>query len=860
MSRSCVCELAGNREVRYAGDLTESIAFVFESPGAEELRRGEPVVGPAGQRWMKVIGDFGFVRTNGMIINASRCRLDKKRLTDKQIRQIIASCRDHVVTALDSLKPKVIVAYGGIASHCILRTPISGVMKRRGTWQWSEEFDCYVLHTMHPSATLRNEATLPLLMQDMSLLKEFVDNDYKFREPEEKEYYETSSIQEVLDQTNIQVSIDTETQGLAWDHPDFICISYSVSDAYARAYNVILWEEIPLTEVATPRACDKQIIWPRDGADHMVYLRKADDFEFKMEQLEELCGREDIKKYCMTNYDKHVLESMDIEIKGYAMDIGIAAHVLDSELYLNARLEFLEQQLSDIDSRYNSFFADTFRKEDMLWSLRKDRDAFNFYSCADADGTRRVAKNIRERLLEDTRSANYYVHLVHPVTTQVLYGIEKNGMYIDSPALPRVEADLTRELISLEGEAIQMIPGPVRVMEEHINRLDVEEGRWPLNRRRLIADTLFSDAGFGLTPLSFTAKTQEPQVSKDILRRIMSSAPARVRDFIEKKFERDALHTVLTRYLNNIQEYLCHDSRVRPSMSITFTSSGRVGARQPNTMNIPVRGRQAEIVQALFVAPPGKGLLHIDINQSELRWIAHESRDPRMVEAYQNDEDLHEVTAKGMLAIIGVDYDSLAPDDKKAARQNAKPANFGLSYLMGLQGYIDYAMDSYGIRLRRNQAAQNRTGWFNLYSGISPWHDECRQRMYRDGCIRSAFGRVRHLPNLYAQEEWKQKEAERIGVNFIIQNPSSDMVLLSASQMYDEGFIDRPEIMLINFGHDSLTFEVGGNDGYIAELATEVIDRVTNVDTSAFGFRLSVPMKADAEVGGSLATLEEVSL
>ena len=838
MSKNCDCLCRGQQEVRYEGNTNADIAFVFESPGHTELREKRPVVGDAGQRWEATINDFGFRREEFFIANAARCMIDKDQFSDKEIKSIVQSCSKALKPCLHHVQPKVIVAAGGIAQYAVLGLPITGVLKRRGEWRWSEEFNCQVLLTVHPSYTLRNESYLPRFRSDVKALRQFADNGFEFQEFQTEGYKEVDSIAFLLEKKKISVGIDTETQGRNWADPNSIVISYQVSSASGEGYTIFLHEETETEQEADfTLQCDRG----------PVFVKRASDFDRKIAELGELLSRSDIKKYMMTNFDVHRFHNLGLtDIKSYVLEVQAAAHVLDSVLYLNGRLQLLEEQFTDMDASYNAAFDTTFEKSDMLASLRQDRQAFIAYGSADADGTLRVGKSIRKQLLKSSASANYYVNLIHPVTTTVLFSLERNGLLIDTAALPQVSEEVKKSTKEVEQECLKLVP-------EHVFKKYKENPS--LNRRRFIADILFTKEGFGLEPLGRTAKTKEPKTDQDTLKRFQSSANKKVRNFIRLKLKRDDLHTTHSRYLKNLPQHIFSDNRVHPSYSIPFTSSGRVGARNPNSMNWPKRTESASLVRRLIIASPGKALLNIDASQAELRWVAHVAQDPRMLEAYRNGEDLHLITAK---AISGKDFSTLPPEEIAMLRYKAKPGNFGLIYGMSPYGYKEYALDEYGIHLSSAQAKLDVAKWFDLYRGVQQWHEQTTRQMYSQGWIRHALGRIRYLPELFSPDRIAREKAERIGINFQIQGPSSDTVLLTAKQMYDAGFIDRKEIKLVLFVHDNLMFEVDENK--VEELAREAIGFFENVDLSQFGVDFSVLFKADAEAGLNYAELKELSL
>ncbi|NJK54262.1 MAG: hypothetical protein HC936_18525 [Leptolyngbyaceae cyanobacterium SU_3_3] len=85
----------------------------------------------------------------------------------------------------------------------------------------------------------------------------------------------------------------------------------------------------------------------------------------------------------------------------------------------------------------------------------------------------------------------------------------------------------------------------------------------------------------------------------------------------------------------------------------------------------------------------GYRLVVADYSQIELRAAAERSGDRRMIEAYQNDEDLHRLTA----ALIA---DKSLDQVEKSERQAAKAINFGLIYAMGAKA--EYAYNNFHCR------------------------------------------------------------------------------------------------------------------------------------------------------------------
>src|ERR1700739_5135169 len=92
--------------------------FVGEAPGADEDMQGEPFVGRAGELLTRIIETMGFKRSDVYIANVLKCRPDmpkgssgNRQPTPAEMQTCLSSLRHQI----DIIKPKVMVALGGVA-------------------------------------------------------------------------------------------------------------------------------------------------------------------------------------------------------------------------------------------------------------------------------------------------------------------------------------------------------------------------------------------------------------------------------------------------------------------------------------------------------------------------------------------------------------------------------------------------------------------------------------------------------------------------------------------------------------------------------------------------------------------------
>ena len=99
-------------------------------------------------------------------------------------------------------------------------------------------------------------------------------------------------------------------------------------------------------------------------------------------------------------------------------------------------------------------------------------------------------------------------------------------------------------------------------------------------------------------------------------------------------------------------------------------------------------------------------------------------------------------------------------------------------------------------------------------------------------------------------------EAIRLAVNLQIQGPSSDLTLLGGWAVINDENFSLKEARPIIFIHDAFVFEV--DDDKIEKYAKIIKRRMESVDTSDFGFELTVPFKVEMKVGKNLSEMKDL--
>jgi DNA polymerase I-like protein with 3'-5' exonuclease and polymerase domains len=200
-----------------------------------------------------------------------------------------------------------------------------------------------------------------------------------------------------------------------------------------------------------------------------------------------------------------------------------------------------------------------------------------------------------------------------------------------------------------------------------------------------------------------------------------------------------------------------------------------------------------------IIAPPGSYLLTYDYSQIELRVLAGESQEPALLEAFNEDRDVHTLTAAMMLGKRPEDI------DKKTERPIGKTMNFALLYGMGAKSLAErlgYTMD---------KAKELYASYFAAFSRIASWQDAVTARGMRLGYSETRFGRKYMVWELQSENKAVQAKGERVLTNAPIQGGAADYMKLAMIRvtraLKEKGWWMNGCTIVMN-QHDSLSFEV----------------------------------------------------
>jgi len=269
--------------------------------------------------------------------------------------------------------------------------------------------------------------------------------------------------------------------------------------------------------------------------------------------------------------------------------------------------------------------------------------------------------------------------------------------------------------------------------------------------------------------------------------------------------------------------------RVHSTFSQTGAATGRLSSRDPNFQNIPIKTEVGRKIRHAFI-PQQKGwkIMSADYSQIELRIMAHLSKDPTLIKAFKDGEDIHSRTAAGL---YGVDLKKVTPE----MRNMAKTVNFAIMYgarAFRIAGELGISMED---------ATTTIDDYFNRFPGINDFIANSIAEARENKFVTTILGRKRYLMEIDSSNFNLRQAAERIAVNTQLQGSAADMIKIAMIRVSDRIKKEDLNAKMILQVHDELVFELPEDE--IEQMKDIVEYEMSN------SMELKVPVQVDISVG-----------
>lgn len=496
-------------------------------------------------------------------------------------------------------------------------------------------------------------------------------------------------------------------------------------------------------------------------------------------------------------YDLLMLKKYGVDVQGKLFDTMIAHYLIEPEMRHNMdmmAMTYLNYQPVEIEALIGK------KGKGQLTMRDVDVQKVVEYAGEDADITLQLRDAFVPRLEKD--SLNKLFDQVEMPLVQVLTDLELEGITIDTNALADLSATLDVDMKQVQQEIFAIAGGPFNIGS-------------PKQLGEILFDQLKLDKNAKKT------KTGQYATGEEILSRLEAEheIARKILDYREliklKNTYVDALPLLISK----------RTGRIHTSFNQAVASTGRLSSANPNLQNIPIRTPRGQEIRKAFV-PRGPEFLIMsaDYSQIELRIMAAFSGDQTMLDAFNNNVDIHTQTAS---KVFHVGLDEVSGD----MRRKAKTINFG----------IIYGISSFGLAQRlkipRKEAATIIEEYFAGFPAVKAYIDQCIEKARGFGYAETILGRRRYLRDINSRNITDRMFAERNAVNAPIQGSAADMLKIAMIQIHEFMRQEQLKSKMILTVHDELVFDAHRDE---LDHLREHIDRI---------MKNAIPMGVQMETG-----------
>ncbi len=520
--------------------------------------------------------------------------------------------------------------------------------------------------------------------------------------------------------------------------------------------------------------------------------------ENEISKFKEIFENKDIKKTGINITKEYILlKQVGITLEGIENDISVGAYILNptnNKLELkNIAMEYLELDIDEYigteedDQKQMTLF------DNNVEDNKKDSEKYNLYVY--------IIDKINDIIIEklkDTNSFDLYTNIDIP-TIEVLSSMQWNGMYVDEDELNEFGKELTSQ---------------IEILTKVIHEMAGEE--FNINSTKQLGEILFEKM-----QLPVIKKTKNGySTDVDVLEKLKREDP-----IIGKILEYRQLMKLNSTYVEGLKPFINPKTkRIHSFFHQTITATGRISSTEPNLQNIPTRFELGKRVRKVFKPAEGKVYIDADYSQIELRVLAHISEDKHMIQAFENNEDIHKQAASKV-------FKTPIEEVTKEQRSNAKAVNFGIVY-----GISDFGLGEQ-LGISRKKAKQYIDEYLNEYAGIKEFMENIIEKTKEKGYVETLFHRRRYVPELNSKNYMVRQFGNRVAMNTPIQGTAADIMKIAMINVNKELKNRGLESKIVLQVHDEMMIEA-------PESEKEEVKQIMKQEMES-AIKLKVPLIAD---------------
>ena len=529
------------------------------------------------------------------------------------------------------------------------------------------------------------------------------------------------------------------------------------------------------------------------------------ELENVLNQLKPVLENQDVKKVGQNiKYDWMVLKRHGINLAGVMFDTMLASYLINP----SKRAHNLDQIALDfLDHKTITYKEISGKGQKNVSFAEIPLEKAMPYSCEDADITL-MAYHVLMPLIENAGLMELYNNVELPLVP-VLMNMEMTGVCVDRDKLLELSKSFEHQLEQLEGMIYSIAGEEFNIKSsQQLGRILFEKLKLPVQKKTK------KKTGYSTDVNVLTALADKHELPEIILRhRTLAKLKSTYTDALL-----DLVHP--------------ETGRIHTSYNQTVTATGRLSSSDPNLQNIPIRTDEGMEIRKAFVPRKDWILVSADYSQIELRILAHYADDNILIEAFNNNEDIHTRTATEVFQV----FPSFVTSE---LRRQAKVINFGIVYGMSPYGL------SKELGISQKMAKTYIDNYFSRYKGVKRFVDQTISDARKTKKTSTLLGRIRLLPDINSSNKAVREFAERTAINTPVQGTAADLIKLAMIRVdtaFREGSLKSAMLLSV---HDEIVFEVPPEElASVKVLVKEIMEGIWN---------LKVPLKVNLASGANWA-------
>ncbi len=262
---------------------------------------------------------------------------------------------------------------------------------------------------------------------------------------------------------------------------------------------------------------------------------------------------------------------------------------------------------------------------------------------------------------------------------------------------------------------------------------------------------------------------------------------------------------------------------IYPRINQIGTATGRITYENPNIQALPIKDEFMSKIRDCILAGKNRVFIRADYSQIELRILAHLSKDPYLINAFNTDKDIHSETAR---LIFNLKKDSIVQPWQRSV---GKTVNFSILYGTTIFGLAK------ALSTTEDQASLILKNFFLKLSGVDDYFKNLTKKALKEKKVNSILGRIRWINN------FKGSERIRVIRNSPIQASASDLIKIAMKNITDQILQQKLDSHIQIQIHDELIINTAKDSSEI------VASIVKNCMETAY--KLDVPLKVEISKG-----------